>query len=372
MSFGRRDAAAEGMGGRQMKVYYGTNFYGPSKDGEEMRKKEINREFKWGNLSGFLPAVYIGKEGMAADICIRVAEDRIREFYGIWQHRMEEGMSRAEYEQALEENPLNIDFELCAWVNGEKLQSSFSCGTSYSVIFMEESGGCAAARELMLEYGCKEEYGWCIRRHMFAWEKEPERLNCIDLEFIGLNKDYRDMPIEIGAGDAGRKYAVTNPLSQKQYEVWIKGTEWKEIPLDFLKASENQKISCIPNHYLLLTYSVEPDLHQEKFRLQDISDGGAGSSQDADGMENAIIGGAYGPTAIFLAGRKKVTEDRLAVSVLYACQAGDCRSGLMPGGSAAGDSIPAKASEPEPVRRIKWVPVFSEKERQDMRLHIEL
>lgn len=344
-----------------MKVYYGTNFWGSSRAAERKAAKEVgetakkyellekvtlNQEFIWGDISGFIPAIYVGSEGMAVDLCIRVSNEAYQTFYDKWKPRLENGLSKTEREQIEAENPMNINFALGASVNGEKLQNDFGCGTCYSKIAIDEYRKGGVEEQLIREYECDESSSWCFKRQMWKWKEQPEQIHNLELEFIAEQKAYPGTQIEVDLESKGKKYDILHPLNDKHYELQISNIVQQEISKEVLEGLKERHDWEYPNQYLIISYAMEPDISQNNFHLKDATEGDSPRNMCAheNGAVSVIVGNVDGPTSIFIAGKRKDKQEMIAVSAMHF----------------------------EPVAHVSLNAVFMEKEREDMRLRIDL
>lgn len=340
-----------------MQVYYGMNFWGSAKAAQEpkkitrkvtepLQKITLNQEFLWNDISGFIPAVYTGNEGIVVDFCIRVSNEAFQAFCDKWRAAFENGLKEEEQEQMAEENPLHIDFRLELCVNGQTLEADCSCGTCYSKITAEEYRRGGIEEQLMQAYNCDDAVSWCFKRYMFRWEQQPEKLQKLDLHFMAGQKAYAGAQIEIDLECKGKQYEIVHPISGDKYELRINDIVQKEMDREILQGRRARQHNWeYPTNYIMVSYRMEPELAREKFRLHDITGGDRprNMSTHESGNVSILIGGD-GPTSIFIAGKMKEKQDMIAASALYF----------------------------EPVTNISWKPVFMEKEREDMQLHIDL
>lgn len=319
-----------------MKVYYNTNYWGcqrneaidANRDGtnpEELQAKKLNREFVWEDISGFIPAIYIGLQGIAVDFCIRVSDE--------------------EQWQIINENPLSQDFSVDISVNGEKLENTLGCGTGYSHVLATLTGQSmedSMEMQLVQAYGCDEQASWIFKRHFCRWKKEPDLINSLDIDFKPHHKDYPCEAIEIGRNDAGKRYELTHPVTGQRFALHIHEVICEELGRDLAPQLE------YPIQYMALSYEIVPELSHEKFHIRSIDSGEQpkGMQQGESRGIRVLIGGADGPTAYFVAGKRKgeKEEGRFAASSMYFTLP-DC---------------------------LPWQPVFMEKEREEMRLHVEI
>lgn len=359
-----------------MEVYYGTNFWGHPKGAELMQKIELDKEFTWGDLAGFIPAVYVGKQGIAIDICVRIANEGVQAFWDKWQSSLEKELSDREQEALVRENPLTTDFNIGLSVNGRKLENDFGCGASYSRLIMEEiekmqkssiegqeeadetpseelqekmreePAKNSKEEELMRAYGCDDNASWCFRRHMCSWEEQPSEIKSIDVEFISNHKEYPCEEIHIGMDCNGRKYELISPINGEKYELQVKDIEQNELDQNVFQGLHHGKeMMEYPRKYLALSYEITPEIAENRFRLQDTGKGDQPRKLNKNkSAAVGVIGGADGPTSVFVAGKKQDGQKRIVMSALHF----------------------------EPIMHTNWEPVFMEKEREDMSLHIKL
>lgn len=316
-----------------------------------LQEIKLNQEFVWEELSGFIPAVYSGSKGMVIDFCIRVSNEAVQQFLDKWECKLGNRLSEEEQEALMEENPLTVNFNLKVTVNGEELENELGCGTSYSRIVFEkyhskERQGITEEERLAQEYGCDDTASWCFVRHSCRWEKKPDRLESLVIDFIAERKPYAAEKIETDADCGGKIFSVVHPLTGETYELKVYGTEQNTLNPNIWKEMKGRNSGLeYPTQYLALSYELTGELAEEEFRLQDCGRGdrprGLAGNQAA-GV--SVIGGSSGPVSVFVAGKAKDNRRRTALSELYF-------------------SLPEK---------LVWKPVFMEKERTDMRLHIEM
>lgn len=336
-----------------MKVYYGANFWGHPPNAEELQPKKLNKEFVWGDISGFIPAIYTGQKGMAVDFCIRVSNDAMEAFYHKWKSKLgNQATSRLSEEEGLQiisENPLTKDFSVEVSVNGEKLESTFGCGTGYSSVLSILTGKSvedSLERQLVKEYHCDEQSSWIFKRHICKWKKKPDFIKSLDIDLKPQHKEYLCEIVEIGKNDAGKKYELTHPATGQKFELHIHEVMCEEIDGDYLKEhSGGNSYLEYPTKYMALTYELVPGLPMEKFQIREAGSGerpkGINQNQSA---EIILIGGADGPTSYFVAGKRKEQKGHFVVSAMYF-------------------TLPTS---------LQWLPVFVEKEGEEMRLRVEI
>lgn len=328
-----------------MKVYYGKNFWGSSEQGTEMKEIRLNKDFVWEDISGFIPSLYICREGVALDICIRIPNEPVKRFWDNWHQKLGQGLSEEEQEKLSRENPLDIDFEIQVYINGEKLQNDFGCGACYTKAFGEQMEG-SLEEQLFLSYGCDENASWVFKRHMCKWSAYQEKIKTIEIHFKAYDKPYPCEAIEIGLEDVGKEFEIVHPISKEHYTLYVKQAEQQELTEDMLAFHKSRHANLkYPTHYLTVSYYINPKLPEEAFLLESAGKGDKPCRQSSNkAVDIHVIGGTDGPTSLFIAGKRDRAQGRIAITALHF----------------------------EPIESEPWRPVFMIKEREDLRLILSI
>ena len=335
-----------------MKVYFDANYWGHPADREPMREIWLDHAFRWDDLSGFIPAVYVSNEGIAVDFCVEIPNGAVASFFEKWQVLASGELTEEMREYALRENPLVFHFSAELSVDGKRLEHAGGCGAAYSRVIVGEEGiAQSLEEELVHAYGCDPDASWCFWREIYRWEREPENLHCLDLLLTAERKEYACDEIAVSLDSAGDVFELTRPRTGETYRLLVTEAWQEKIPVNALPHAEKlgERISW-PEHYMAFSYDITPELSEKNFRLRAKGGGdkprGSISSDGRHGVAAvSVIGGADGPTSVFIAGKtggKKA--ERTAMSPLYS----------------------------DPVTCAAWSPVFLEKERADLEIHINV
>ena len=81
-----------------MDVYWGKNFWYDGTEGAPLNKIPVyetaaGAPLAWGNKNLYIPAIYVGQEGVVLDLCMRVPLSDISAFMDKWKDRDYENMS---------------------------------------------------------------------------------------------------------------------------------------------------------------------------------------------------------------------------------------------------------------------------------------
>ena len=160
---------------------------------------------------------------------------------------------------------------------------------------------------------------WTIRRFAFAWAtKNKPTIKSIN---ILMKRDPETVygehfvtPLE------GNELVFTHPVTGIKYTLNIQGFDFQQMKQEHFRNDEME----YPEHFAALTYTVEPELSGREFMLRDCNHGDnpRRKNPSPDGFSPvgaasvAIIGGADGPTVIFLS-NGRTAKCRMACSSLY-------------------------------------------------------
>lgn len=299
------------------EVYFSSGFYG-SKKGRKGEKVTLNKSFNWAGKEWIMPASYICPKGLVIDICEKTDSSVIKKFTEKWAFcgYNEESLSDEQRDAFLNEIPTPLTFRCKLNINGRFSMNSFSSSITYIPQEFLPDGEEADkyAIKAVNYYNLDKNEGWTIHRISIPWAttRKP-KINSAELELIADMKTiYGDKFINPSVGD---KIFFKNPLDSKEHvlevrEIIKNETEYSVEGYEFPK--KNSEIH----------FTVEPEIDRQYFSVRDTKENDAPIRKEKTESGNcaesiAIIGGADGPTAFFVAGRQnKESEIHSAVSAL--------------------------------------------------------
>ena len=305
-----------------MKVYFGSGFWkhrGRDHAGSEIR---IGKSFTWNGRMWHVPAVYICVAGLVVDFCIEIEPERIRQFIKKAEEiGFDESRLSKEEREALEnESPMNIDFWSKVNVNGKvlRLKSGYNLSWIPQSCRREEMGirDKREVQELMAHYALDAERGWVICRHSFPWDYRRKPM----IKKLSITLEPRATAITVlkfKMPEVSEKISVRHPKSGMEHVVTIEEIEPQTVKYN---GAFQEEWEC-PDNFLMMSYTVTPDLSDSEFRIDDCRQSDEPRrKQVTDGISNAcaieIIGGADGPTAVFLSVKKPAQQLHTACSAL--------------------------------------------------------
>lgn len=305
------------------KVYYSGGFYDHNKWERAGKEIYVGKQFVWDEEIWHIPAVYSCAAGLVVDFCIRIEPEQVRSFAEKWDllldpsgdHLTDEQRERADFE-----NPLRNDFSCDILLNGKILQMNRGTGKGY-IPGMTEVTNDPDAEKILEHYGLDPEKAWSIHRVCFPWATKSKP------QIKSLRLTLKQDPVPLSSArfktpKIGEKITFIHPISGAEYALTAEDVSYEELNFSF---DENKELDC-PTHYTQISYRLSPNLSNVDFQLRDCKKGdiprikaenlGAIGSVDSS-SSIGIIGGADGPTTVFLIPNSPREDIKIACSSLY-------------------------------------------------------
>ncbi len=339
-----------------MNVRFGENYWGSRGGGSSGEKIIIEKHFTWAGRDFRIPAVYVCEEGIVVDFCVRIPVKEIRSFLDKWKPILGEGMSsenltEEEQEAAERENPFRMEFRGQAVIGGKEAPSSMGCGTSWYPPDLHDQEHPEALsgveEELMDAYGCDRNVGWKFWRTSFGWPEGVRSLESLEITFRKCPVCYPGIHFKTGANIEERTVDFIHPETGVKHVLTVHGWEQRVLPEHVTESLPSERLKRIksPREYVMLQYSVEPDILQGELQIQDCAPSDPPVLEKKGAAGNvSIIGKADGPTSVFIAGKSR---------------------GHRPGERSAVSSLHYEA-----VDEVEWRMSFYVKDEQEMRVRI--
>lgn len=305
----------------KMDVYYGGGYYGRSGFGRAGKEIRTDSRFVWGNEIWYVPAVYSCAKGLVIDFCVEIESQNFVKFMDKWWNPQmdEEMLSLKKREQMEKENPLSIEFTPHIILNDRELvtESGSSIAWIPENCLPEEMRNPQEAEQLIGYYKLDKTKVWSFHRWSFSWGKKNPTIKTLVLKQERCPVSFPG--IRFLNPKAGDEITFLHPLSGKEYKLIVKNCEQNIINFD-RKVLEDFEY---PTHTVEMEYILSPELPQDKFFVTDCRQNDPPKQIQKDRQKNKyaassieIIGGADGPTAIFMAHQGKAKQSRIACSAL--------------------------------------------------------
>lgn len=294
----------------EWKVTYDGGFW--SNEGNAGFEIAIGKTFYWSNEKWYIPAVYICDKGLVVDYFMEADPVEVKSYIDKWDLFNEDRnrYSKEQQERIRREHPMNVSFQGHITLNGHKLRSDHGCGLTWLTDYCLPQGSLQEKHtKLILEhYDLDTNRAWTIHRWSYRWGEaggldvhslsvrmERQRENIVGQHFV--------------TPAVGESIVLTHPLTGKTYTLTVHELEQQELPEHAFRDPNME----YPNHLLAMSYSLEPDITGRGFMIQDCSDGDKPRQKKWDPNEFepvvfahaaaiGVIGGADGPTAVFVGG----------------------------------------------------------------------
>ncbi len=290
------------------KVVFGRGFF-PRKTREHSGAElQINQTFFWDATEWTIPSVYLCAKGLVIDCFVSTDAERFCAFWDKWTD--DDGRERSytveEQLQIALENPLRHAFDASVLCNGKLLRESCAYGESYLPPACRRDGmhGQRTGEAILAHYGLDENRCWSFRRISFPWvTKRKPRLPSLTLT---LQQDPLSFPGPTFSVSApGDTVSFSHPRSGKDHVLTV--TEYEAQEMDPVHFGDGD--TDYPTHYTVMTFTVTPPLPRHAIFVADSVPGDRPRKRQPDpygpqaqnDVALSVIGGADGPTALFVA-----------------------------------------------------------------------
>jgi len=271
----------------------------PRSRGRFREELALEKSFDWVGRHWLVPAAYVCGKGLAIDFCMRAEADELRAFMQKWKLSPENDDCAAfspEDQLLLDaENPLALSFTPTLTVNGKTLHVSERASASFHPCFPDRETPLAP---LMRRYHLSDAFGWVVTCAWFPWNgRRPADVHSIELSLRRTPAPLPGPRFTVRApGDAFR---FTHPYTGTEHTLTALSLEAQTLP-------ETAFGRGFPTHFTLLRFALDPE-PAEPVLISDTRERDRPVRPEAvEGASSAravgVIGGADGPTALFVSG----------------------------------------------------------------------
>lgn len=337
------------MAKKEWKVYFGGNFWGHEKGERRCREIVVEKNFTWEGQNWRVPSVYTCPRGVVIDFCVEVPAGEVRAFMEKWNL---DGGERGdytdeEYQQLDAENPLSFHAVPTVYVNGKKLQTDHGESVSWHPCLPDGVEEEPETREVLEHYACDPAQGWIFIRYAFRWTDPAADNACKESEFVPTERKrtrtpaIRDMKVILkenktpvagehfcvecaeNGGAVGEEQLFIHPVTGERHVLSVAALERAELPKSPVWHCEKENeehgrwMESVewPRKYIQMQYVLTPELTNQEISVVDcarsdqprkragVNEGQASDDGSVRAAAVSVIGGADGPTSIFLGGK---------------------------------------------------------------------
>ena len=286
----------------EWKVTFRGNFHSADQQGAPGIPVPVNKEFHWAGIDWIIPEVYACDEGLVVLTFGKVDPAEVR------KHMTGEPATQEDIERMDVECPLNIHLRCAAKINGADGIFCGGSGMAWMPPLPGEGDGYRDAKWVLEHYGFDTNYAWIINRDNFRWPSvtRPE-INSLEMTItqrpVSLSGTHFKTPVD------GNAIKVQHPLNGQTYTLTIEDLKHEEADI---RTAQSMGLE-FPTKYTWMEYRIEPELGANQYRIMDCkqsdeprpmkitrAEGPAEVQINGEAAAIGIIGGAYGPTAVFM------------------------------------------------------------------------
>ena len=297
-------------------VYFTSGFYG-SKKGKKGEKITVDKSFCWAEKEWIIPAVYSCPKGIVIDICEKTDSSVFKKFKEKWSFcgYNENMLTDEQKTEFADDIPTPTDFRCQLRVNGKLCLSFFGSSITYipQEYLPDGDESNRDAIKTMNYYNLDKANAWTVHRISIPWAtaKKPV-IKSAELELIADMKTVKGD--KFTTPETGEKIEFINPLNGNSHILEVKDIRKNETAFSVEGYD-------FPDKNTVISFSVTPDIDKKYFSVRDTeqNDAPIPTGEKLTGNEAssiAIIGGADGPTAFFVAEKQNNTELHTASSAL--------------------------------------------------------
>lgn len=304
-------------------VYYEHGFWSRNAKGKPGEEIVINKSFSWGDEVWHIPAVYSCSKGLVVDFCIEIQPEKEKAYLDKWYPVLakDENISNELREQIEQENPIDINFRTHLQVNGKPVIAEHGNAIQWIPESCLPDGVRSEreAKEVIRHYGLDETKVWSFHRWSFPWasKRKPE----IKTISIKLERDpVAIQGIHFKNPSVGDEITFVHPVHNTEHKLTVLAYEKQEFSRQGFQDEEYE----FPTLHTAMIYTLEPELSGRNFQVRDCLQNEQPKRKlrnqfepqaSYDACAVAIIGGADGPTAIFVSAGQN-SEQHCALSAL--------------------------------------------------------
>lgn len=292
-----------------MNVYHNGNLWSHSRHGRKLTPFFLQETVLWGDQELFLPAIYVGTEGVILDICAKIPVEKMAEFLKKWDQKRRLSLkTQEELEQFDAENPGSRDFIINMSLDDIPLvlrsSSSLMWYPPVLTSFQAASDNWSndkTAEELMDAYNCARNSCWHLGRLSYDWNNEP----IPHPEKISLHFEMHKVPVTAGyfttnLSGSEQTVLIKHPITGQEYTLTLHHCE--QTRQNFSEIG--QKGILYPEYCHVLSYNISPEPENGAFFIRDCSDGDQPRKMAASDKKNGVdclstsvfmVGNHYGP-----------------------------------------------------------------------------
>ena len=266
-------------------------------------------KFSYCGKDFIIPGAYICDEGIILDVFMEFKKEDFTAFYDKWMAESEGTGKFSRLQQMVieYESPAAFPYRFSVFIDGREVKEKSSSGSAY---IKGENSYDSLAVKAVEHYNLDKEKCYYFARIRFNFREQVfDEINSLGFT---IEEEGREIPSDsFKIEKKGEEFKLTNPETKEKYT--LKVLEYEDTEENI----ENDEY-ILPGLCKYLKYEVTPPVSNEVLRISDLSsqDNAVKKTSaskpietDTEAAAIGIIGGADGPTAIFVSPLMKIKED---------------------------------------------------------------
>ncbi len=294
-----------------MKTYYNSSLWGKEK-GIHGLPQRTNWQFEYAETKRYIPIIYRFPKGIVFDIITLLDEVKLREFFEKYRN-IERELTPLQHRCAEQEHPYQALPMKEIWINGKRVNSGYSSSGNVSIPWARNDDNlrpvqkayssilkgtdCFACERYCIPYPETDSKAQKLLRFL-----RLARVNSIKISTHAMQRFYPlNIHFEMSPKDNQKVVSFKHPVTKIIHTLYFQNAMLVEMPLG---RDKNR------NFYAMQSmYEIEPALPQGDTLQFNSSMQYTEPSEDKfrpmAAASIGIIGGADGPTSIFMTGKDK-------------------------------------------------------------------
>lgn len=310
-----------------MKMHYNSSLWDKGKGHRGLRQR-VDWKFEYSGKKRFIPAIYRFPKGIVFDIITLLDEAKLLEFFEEYE-MSEESLAPLQRSCAKQNHPYQAVPIKEIWIDGKPVEGGYSSNSAVSIPWELQKDNLVLVRKaypsILKGTSCFACERFCVPYPVT--ESKIQKL----LRFLRINKVRSiklstrlvhwlfplDIHFDMPAGENQKVVIFKHPVTKIQHTIYFQKAKLVEIPLG---TDRNRSLYTAQAMYEIEPALPEGDALQFKSSIQ-YTQPSDNKFKPTAASSVGIIGGADGPTAVFIsaAGGKKNIPRGLHGLTLHNC-----------------------------------------------------
>jgi len=240
---------------KDWSVEFDTDFYHAHSKEKQGKELPVNRNLPSDGVVWNVPSVYLCDDGIVVDACMEVPADRLENFHKDWGNRANESLSLADKLQRYLDDPLTAPVTGILTVNDKLLR----CKGSFSAVWNPLEDNSGQVRRILRHYRLDPDRGYLFRRYCFLRKGKQPQIRTMQLTLEAMPVMVPDECFTVHKN--GMRLRFVHPATGLEHTFTAVSLTNEALNPNFLTNH--------PCFYSRLTYTLEPSISPENFRVVD-------------------------------------------------------------------------------------------------------